>query len=388
MERHAAPWRLERRAAAWLACTSAQAGVAACGQPWCPAMPWCPALLLRACAASSTTIRCSWRVQPAAATRARESHSTRPSAPPAAEKSCTSGLAMPPTYSTTFVSSRSAATGPPAGAGNTLRRAGRADGAHWRQRELECELESDGRHWGVQAGSEIGWAGAPHKGEVDAAATAAAGPVQVVQAAAGVVGVSHQLPVLKSVQAPLVGLHCEGLEVGVRRGRLGVPGGGSAASDRGWRANHEQQGGRECKATDRRQRWVRVRQVAVRRYPDTTVVPDCKRPRRQTIVGRARVLGACWAARLFAGQLRIPHTLSRPGSPALPSHGAGVSAAPQATRASTPQLQAMAEAQAEPQADWESSKENFQPLKTGRKATALKDTTAELRTAAIEDRRR
>lgn len=43
---------------------------------------------------------------------------------------------------------------------------------------------------------------------------------------------------------------------------------------------------------------------------------------------------------------------------------------------------------AAPEADWEASKENFQPLKTGRKAAALRDSTAELRTAAIEERRR
>ncbi|PRW05791.1 mitotic checkpoint serine threonine- kinase BUB1 [Chlorella sorokiniana] len=43
---------------------------------------------------------------------------------------------------------------------------------------------------------------------------------------------------------------------------------------------------------------------------------------------------------------------------------------------------------AAPEADWEASKENFQPLKTGRKAAALRDSTAELRTAAIEERRK
>ncbi|EFN53840.1 hypothetical protein CHLNCDRAFT_135925 [Chlorella variabilis] len=46
----------------------------------------------------------------------------------------------------------------------------------------------------------------------------------------------------------------------------------------------------------------------------------------------------------------------------------------------------MAAPAAEP--DWEASKENFQPLKTGRKAAALRDSTAELRTQAIEGRRR
>jgi hypothetical protein len=40
------------------------------------------------------------------------------------------------------------------------------------------------------------------------------------------------------------------------------------------------------------------------------------------------------------------------------------------------------------QQDWEASKENFQPLKAGRKATALRDSTAELRTKAVEERRR
>lgn len=40
------------------------------------------------------------------------------------------------------------------------------------------------------------------------------------------------------------------------------------------------------------------------------------------------------------------------------------------------------------EADWEASKENFQPLKTGRKVSALRDSTAELRTQAIEARRR
>jgi hypothetical protein len=40
------------------------------------------------------------------------------------------------------------------------------------------------------------------------------------------------------------------------------------------------------------------------------------------------------------------------------------------------------------EADWEASKENFQPLKTGRKATALRDSTAELRGQAIEAQRR
>ena len=43
---------------------------------------------------------------------------------------------------------------------------------------------------------------------------------------------------------------------------------------------------------------------------------------------------------------------------------------------------------AAPEADWEASKENFQPLKTGRKAAALRDATAELRSAAIDERRR
>jgi hypothetical protein len=38
--------------------------------------------------------------------------------------------------------------------------------------------------------------------------------------------------------------------------------------------------------------------------------------------------------------------------------------------------------------DWEASKENFQPLKTGRKSAALRDSTVELRAAAIEERRR
>lgn len=40
--------------------------------------------------------------------------------------------------------------------------------------------------------------------------------------------------------------------------------------------------------------------------------------------------------------------------------------------------------------DWEASKENFQPLKAGRKAAGLvlRDSTAELRTQAIEAKRR
>ncbi|PSC71993.1 mitotic checkpoint serine threonine-kinase BUB1 [Micractinium conductrix] len=45
-------------------------------------------------------------------------------------------------------------------------------------------------------------------------------------------------------------------------------------------------------------------------------------------------------------------------------------------------------APAAPQADWEASKENFQPLKAGRKGAALRDSTAELRSQAIETRRR
>ena len=47
-----------------------------------------------------------------------------------------------------------------------------------------------------------------------------------------------------------------------------------------------------------------------------------------------------------------------------------------------------APAPAAAEGDWESSKENFQPLKTGRKGAALQDCTAELRSKAIEERRR
>ena len=39
-------------------------------------------------------------------------------------------------------------------------------------------------------------------------------------------------------------------------------------------------------------------------------------------------------------------------------------------------------------ADWEQSKENFQPLKAGRKPGALKDATAELRKQELEETRR
>lgn len=45
-------------------------------------------------------------------------------------------------------------------------------------------------------------------------------------------------------------------------------------------------------------------------------------------------------------------------------------------------------APAAPAADWEASKENFQPLKAGRKASGLRDTTAELRAVTVEERRR
>ena len=43
---------------------------------------------------------------------------------------------------------------------------------------------------------------------------------------------------------------------------------------------------------------------------------------------------------------------------------------------------------AAPEGDWEASKENFQPLKTGRKGTALRDSTVEQRGKAVEERRR
>jgi hypothetical protein len=55
----------------------------------------------------------------------------------------------------------------------------------------------------------------------------------------------------------------------------------------------------------------------------------------------------------------------------------------------TPHQQKMAApAPAVAEGDWESSKENFQPLKAGRKGAALQDCTAELRSKAIEERRR
>lgn len=65
-------------------------------------------------------------------------------------------------------------------------------------------------------------------------------------------------------------------------------------------------------------------------------------------------------------------------------------------RRSPPARRAMAAAEpaaaslagSQPDQDWEACKENFQPLKTGRKAAALRDSTADLRTQAIEARRR
>lgn len=48
-----------------------------------------------------------------------------------------------------------------------------------------------------------------------------------------------------------------------------------------------------------------------------------------------------------------------------------------------------AEAHAAPaMGDWETSKENFQPLKAGRKPGGLKDSTVELRKAQLEAQRR
>ena len=43
---------------------------------------------------------------------------------------------------------------------------------------------------------------------------------------------------------------------------------------------------------------------------------------------------------------------------------------------------------APPQQDWELSKENFQPLKAGRKASGLRDNTAELRKQLVEEHKR
>lgn len=40
------------------------------------------------------------------------------------------------------------------------------------------------------------------------------------------------------------------------------------------------------------------------------------------------------------------------------------------------------------EADWEASKENYQPLKQGRKASGLRDVTGELRAKEVEERRR
>lgn len=46
------------------------------------------------------------------------------------------------------------------------------------------------------------------------------------------------------------------------------------------------------------------------------------------------------------------------------------------------------EAGLQPAEDWENAKENFQPLKAGRKPGALKDTTADLKKQCIEEQRR
>lgn len=43
---------------------------------------------------------------------------------------------------------------------------------------------------------------------------------------------------------------------------------------------------------------------------------------------------------------------------------------------------------AQPGDDWELAKENFQPLKAGRKPGGLRDNTAELRSAAVEEQRK
>lgn len=69
------------------------------------------------------------------------------------------------------------------------------------------------------------------------------------------------------------------------------------------------------------------------------------------------------------------------GQPGVRTAG-GATVSSQQTPEPSLQPAAMAEA------DWESSKENFQPLKTGRKAAALRDTTAELRAVAVEEQRR
>lgn len=61
-------------------------------------------------------------------------------------------------------------------------------------------------------------------------------------------------------------------------------------------------------------------------------------------------------------------------------------APPGATPLCRPGRQAHAAMAAE--ADWEASKENYQPLKQGRKASGLRDVTGELRAKEVEERRR
>lgn len=79
-----------------------------------------------------------------------------------------------------------------------------------------------------------------------------------------------------------------------------------------------------------------------------------------------------------------PAIVSTAGSPRTPPG----CLAPRPRPALTAQPPTAMAAPAAPQADWEASKENFQPLKAGRKGAALRDSTAELRSQAIETRRR